>query len=266
MSKQLLTANGGIHPTALIDPGAELAEGVNVGAFSIIGPGVKIDAGTTVGPHVTIKGRTTIGADNLIYQFASVGDDPQDKKFAGEDTLLEIGDRNVIRECCTLNRGTIQDNGLTRIGSDNLLMAYVHVAHDCIIGDNVILANNCQLAGHVTIGDWAIFAGNTAAHQFTKIGAHAFCGHDARITMDVLPYTLVMGDPARARTLNSVGLRRRGFTDEDRSLLKKAFRILCRKGLELDEAITELHALGSDVGVIKTLLDFIAASERGIAR
>ena len=202
-----------IDSRAVIDPSAELDEGVSVGPFSVIGAGVRIGKGTSIGPHVVVKGPTTIGCDNRIYQFASVGEDPQDKKYAGEPTRLEIGDRNVIRESATLHRGTVQDQGITRIGNDNLFMAYIHVAHDCVIGDNAILANGASLGGHVQIGDWAILGGFTMVHQFGRIGAHSFCGMGSAVNMDLPPFVTVSGQPAKPHGINSEGLRRRGYSD-----------------------------------------------------
>ena len=225
-----------IHSTAVIDPAAELDEGVEVGPYSIIGSRVRIGRGTRVGPHTVIRGPTEIGADNRIFQFASVGEDPQDKKYDGEETRLIIGDRNVVREYVTLHRGTVQDAGETRIGNDNLFMAYVHVAHDCRIGDKVIMANAASLAGHVEVQDWAILGGFAIVHQFCRIGAHSFSAMGSVIGQDVPPFVLVSGHPAEPRSINTEGLRRRGFDAASIQRIKQAFRLLYKSGRPLDEA------------------------------
>lgn len=255
-----------IDSRAVIEPGAELDEGVSVGPFSVIGAGVRIGKGTTIGPHVVVKGPTTIGCDNRVYQFASVGEDPQDKKYAGEPTSLEIGDRNVIRECATLHRGTVQDQGITRIGSDNLLMAYIHVAHDCVIGDNVILANGASLGGHVHIGDWAILGGFTMVHQFGRVGAHSFCGMGSAVNMDLPPFVTVSGQPAKPHGINSEGLRRRGFSDDEIRQVKRAYKLIYKSKLRLEEAREAIGAMLEETPALQTLFDFLGASGRGILR
>ncbi|MEJ2590403.1 MAG: acyl-ACP--UDP-N-acetylglucosamine O-acyltransferase [Candidatus Thiodiazotropha sp.] len=255
-----------IDPRAVIDPDAELEEGVSVGPFSIIGAGVKIGRGTQVGPHVVIKGPTRIGRDNRIFQFASVGEDPQDKKYAGEPTSLEIGDRNVIRECATLHRGTVQDQGITRIGSDNLFMAYIHVAHDCVIGDNIIMANGASLGGHVHIGDWAILGGFTMVHQFGRVGAHSFCGMGSAVNMDLPPYVTVAGQPAKPHGINSEGLRRRGFSAQEIQQIKRAYKLIYLSKLRLEDARTEIGRMLEETPALTVLHDFLAQSGRGILR
>ncbi len=255
-----------IHPTAVVDPQAELGAGVSIGPYSVIGPGVEIGDGTWVGPHVVINGPTRIGRDNRIFQFASLGDAPQDKKYDGEPTRLEIGDRNVIRECVTINRGTVNGGGLTTIGSDNLLMAYIHVAHDCHVGDHVIFSNNASLAGHVTVGDWVILSGFTLVHQFCAVGAHAFTGMGSGIAKDVPPYMMISGNPAEPHGINKEGLKRRGFSPEAIRRLKEAYRVLYRSGLSLDEAKQQLAAIAAEQPEVKVLTDFLAQSKRSIVR
>jgi len=252
-----------IHPTAIIDSKAELASDVSVGPFSIIGAGVKIDSGTQVGPHVVINGDTQIGKNNRFFQFSSIGEENQDKKYAGEPTQTIIGDNNVFRESCTVHRGTSQDLGYTQIGSDCLFMAYTHVAHDCVVGNHVIFANSATAAGHVKIGDWVILGGFTGIHQFCKIGAHVFAGINSRITQDIPPY--VMLHDSQPRAINSEGLKRRGYTSDQIREIKNAFRALYRKGLRLEQAIAEINAI-SDKEHIRSIVDFIQASERGIVR
>lgn len=255
-----------IDPRAVIDPDAELEDEVSVGPFSVIGAGVKIGRGTEIGPHVVIKGPTRIGRDNRIFQFASVGEDPQDKKYAGEPTILEIGDRNVIRECATLHRGTVQDQGVTRIGSDNLFMAYIHVAHDCVIGDNVIMANGASLGGHVQIGDWAILGGFTMVHQFGRIGAHSFCGMGSAVNMDLPPYVTVAGQPAKPHGINSEGLRRRGFSAEDIRQIKRAYKLIYMSKLRLEDARAEIGQMMRQTPALAVLHDFLGQGGRGILR
>ncbi len=255
-----------IHPTAIVSPQAELAGGVRVGPYAVIGDGVVIGADTEIGSHAVVKGPTTIGSRNRIFQFASVGDDPQDKKYAGEPTRLEIGDDNTIREFCTLNRGTAQDEGLTRIGNNNWLMAYVHVAHDCRVADNVILANNASLAGHVHVDDYVILSGFSAAHQFCRIGAHAFVGGFSPITRDVPPYVMVSGQPPAPFGINTEGLKRRGFSAERLRELKEAYRILYREGLRLAEARERLAELAERNADLRILVEFIDRSERSLIR
>jgi len=255
-----------IDARAIVSGEAELAADVSVGPFSIIGPQVQIGPRTVVGPHVVINGPTTIGAGNRIFQFASIGDAPQDKKYQGEPTRLQIGDRNVFRESCTVNRGTAHDQGVTRIGSDNLFMAYAHVAHDCVVGSHTVFANCAALGGHVEIGDWAILGGLTAVHQFTKIGAHAFLGGGAIVTRDVPPYVMVAGNPAVPHAVNSEGLKRRGFTEEQIRHIRDAYRIVYRSDLKLAEALARLAPQADGRPEIRAFVDFIHASTRSLAR
>ncbi len=255
-----------IHPQAIVDPSARLADDVSVGPFSVIGANVEIGAGSVIGPHVVIDGPTCIGRDNKIYSFASVGGDPQDKKYAGEPTRLEIGDRNVIREYCTISRGTTQDAGLTRIGNDNWIMAYVHIAHDCRIGNNTILANSATLAGHVTLEDSVILGGFTLVHQFCKIGEHSFTAMNSVISKDVPPFLMVSGHMAKPHGLNSEGLKRRGFSRETLSTLRKAYKTIYRSGLTLEQASEKLNAMAQDSSEVGQMLAFIGASGRGIIR
>jgi UDP-N-acetylglucosamine acyltransferase len=255
-----------IHATAIVSSEAEIAEEVAIGPYSVIGPRVRIGRGTVVGPHVVIKGPTTIGERNRILQFASIGEDPQDKKYAGEDTRLEIGNGNLIREYCTINRGTAQDAGVTRVGDENWLMSYTHIAHDCQIGNHVIMSNNATLAGHVHIEDHAILSGFTAVHQFCRVGAHSFIGGLAGVTRDVLPFMMVAGQPPEPRGINQEGLKRRGFTPEQIRHLKDAYRILYRSGLRLAEAREQLAALAPSQPEVHAILEFIDRSERSILR
>jgi UDP-N-acetylglucosamine acyltransferase len=255
-----------IDPRAVIDPAARLAEDVSVGAFSIIGPDVEIGAGTWIGPHTVINGPTRIGCDNRIYQFASVGEAPQDKKYAGEPTRLEIGNRNLIREFVTINRGTVQDAGITRIGDDNWIMAYVHIAHDCLIGNQTIFSNNASLAGHVRVDDYAILGGFTLVHQFCAIGAHAFCAFGSGIKKDVPPFVIVDGSPARPRGLNAEGLKRRGFTDKAQQALRQAYKTLYRSNLSLQEALADLQDMAKEQEEVGQLVSFIKQQKRGIIR
>lgn len=255
-----------IDPRAIVSPTAQLASDVTVGPFSIIGPNVQIGAGTVVGPHAVVIGHTTIGADNHIFQFASIGDAPQDKKYQGEPTRLEIGDRNIFRESCTMNRGTIQGHGVTRIGSDNLFMAFSHVAHDCHVGSKTVFANCASLAGHVEIGDWVTLGGLTAVHQFCKIGAHAFLAGGTIAQRDVPPFVMVAGNPAIPHAVNSEGLKRRGFTEEQIRSIRESYRILYRLDLKLAEAMEKLRAMGATDPNIKMFADFVAASTRSIVR
>ncbi len=232
-----------IHPTALVSESASIADDVSIGAYTIIGDDVVVGAGTRIDSHVVINGPTVIGQDNHIYQFTSVGDDPQDKKYADEPTTLTIGNRNTIREFCTISRGTVQGDGETTMRDDNWIMAYVHIAHDCHIGSNTIFANNATLAGHVHIGDWVILAGFSGAHQFCRVGAHAFLGMYSGVSRDVPPYTMVFGTPGVPRGINSEGLKRRDFSTEQIRNIKEAYRIVYRRGLKLDEAIVQLEQL-----------------------
>lgn len=255
-----------IHPTAIIDPKARLGAGVSVGAYSVIGPDVEIGENTWIGPHVVINGPTRIGRDNKIHQFSSIGEAPQDKKYSGEPTRLEIGDRNIIREYVTMNRGTPGGGGVTRIGSDGLFMAYIHVAHDCQIGDKVIFSNNASLAGHVHVGDQVILSGFTLVHQFCSIGAHAFTGMGSAISKDVPPYLMVAGNPAEPHGINKEGLKRRGFTPQAIQTLRQAYKVLYRSGLSLEEATERLKTMASDCQELKIFVDFFDSSKRSIIR
>jgi UDP-N-acetylglucosamine acyltransferase len=259
-----------IHPTAIVDSAAQLDAGVSVGPYAVIGPHVRIGARTTVGAHCVIEGRTTIGEDNRIFQFASLGAVPQDKKYAGEPTRLSIGSRNTIREFCTFNIGTAQDRGVTAIGDDNWIMAYVHIAHDCDVGSQTILANNATLAGHVHVGDWAIVGGLTGVHQHSHIGAHAMVGFASHVSQDVPPFMMVDGNPLTVHGINAEGLRRRGFSVQRMAAIKQAYRLLYRQGLTLEAALAAMTEVPREhpeaEGDIALLRDFIAASQRGIAR
>jgi UDP-N-acetylglucosamine acyltransferase len=257
---------GSIHPTAVIATDAQLAPGVAIGAYAVIGAGVSIGRGTIVGPHAVIEGPTRIGEDNRIFQFASVGADPQDKKYGGETTRLEIGDRNVIRECTTIHRGTVQDQAVTRIGSDNLFMACSHVAHDCVVGSHCVLANHATLAGHVHLDDWVIMGGLSAIHQFVQVGVHAFIANNAAVTLDVPPYVMAVGQPAGAHSINAEGLKRRGFTPEQVRNIRGAFRLLYRSGLKLAEASSQIGALAVEQPELRALVDFLPRASRGIVR
>lgn len=255
-----------IDATAVIDPTAEIAGNVSIGPYSVIGANVVIDAGTRIGPHVVIKGHTRIGRDNTIYQFASIGEDPQDKKYGGEPTRLEIGDHNTIREFVTINRGTVQDEGVTRVGDDNWIMAYVHIAHDCQVGNHTIFANNASLAGHVTVGDYVILGGFTLVYQFCSLGPHSLTAYGSGISMDVPPYVTVGGSPARPYGLNMEGLRRRGFPDEVRKTLKQAYKTLYRENRSLQEAIAELRGKVDECAELEVLVSFLESRSRGIVR
>ncbi len=259
-----------VHPTAIVDAKAELAASVSIGPYAVIGAQVRIGEGTSVGAHCTIEGPATIGCDNRIFQFASLGAAPQDMKYRGEPTELVIGDRNTIREFCTFNRGTAQDAGVTRIGDDNWIMAYVHIAHDVQLGHRTILANNATLAGHVHVGDWAIVGGLSGVHQFCHVGAHAMIGFQSHVSQDVPPYMTVSGNPLSVHGFNAEGLRRRGFSAERIAQVKQMHRLLYRNGLTLDQAKGEIDALKGALpdgdADVQLLLDFLAASTRGIVR
>ena len=255
-----------IDPRAVVSAQAELAPDVEVGPFTVIGPNVRIGARTRIASHVVINGPTTIGADNQIFQFASIGDAPQDKKYRGEPTRLEIGERNVFREFCTVNRGTTHDQGVTRVGNDNLLMSYTHVAHDCQVGSHIVMANCATLGGHVQLGDWVIMGGFGAVHQFCKVGAHAFIANNAAVTRDVPPYVMAVGQPAAPQSVNSEGLKRRDFTPEQISHIREAYRILYRRDLPLADAVRELGVLAATQPEVKAFVDFIATSTRSLIR
>jgi UDP-N-acetylglucosamine acyltransferase len=259
-----------IHPTAIVDPHAELDDSVEVGAYSIIGPNAKIGARTAIGPHVVIEGHTTIGCDNRFFQFSSIGAMPQDKKYAGEPTRLEIGDRNVVREFCTFNIGTAQDVGVTRLGNDNWIMAYVHLAHDVQVGNNTVFANNAALAGHVEIGDWVILGGFSNVHQFCKIGAHAMLGMSTSLTQDVPPFVILNGNPAAAHGINIEGLKRRGFTREQIADIRNAYKLIYKSGLSLEQAKSALAQAEAETpgssAQLRMMREFLDTSTRGIVR
>jgi UDP-N-acetylglucosamine acyltransferase len=255
-----------IDSTAKIDNHAELADDVSVGAFSVIGADVKIAAGTVIGPHVVIKGPTSIGKENRIYQFASIGEDPQDKKYAFEVTRLEIGDRNTIREFTSMHRGTQQDNCVTKIGNDNLFMAYTHVAHDCTIGDHVIMANGASLAGHVHLNNHAILGGFTLVHQFTQIGQYSFAAMGSAITQDIPPFVMVGGKPTRPHGINSVGMERNGISTEDIRLIRNAYKIIYKMNLRMEDAIEQMEELASDSKQLSDMISFLRNVRRGILR
>ncbi|WP_293225038.1 acyl-ACP--UDP-N-acetylglucosamine O-acyltransferase [Ottowia sp.] len=259
-----------IHPTALVDPQAELDASVQVGPYALIGPHVRIGAGTTIGAHSVIDGHTSIGADNRIFQFTSIGAPPQDKKYAGEPTRLTIGAGNTIREFVTINTGTVQDAGVTRVGDDNWVMAYVHIAHDCQVGDHTILANSVQLAGHVHLGDWVFLGGLTGVHQFVRVGAHAMTGFHTRLAQDLPPFVTAGGNPAEAQGINAEGLRRRGYTPERIAIVKQMHRLLYRRGLTLEAARQQIEALRGEVAEadadIASMQAFLSAASRGIVR
>jgi len=255
-----------VHPTALVHPGARLAPGVEVGAYSVIGEFVEIDVGSRIGPHVVVSGHTRIGRDNRIFQFCSIGEIPQDKKYAGELARLEIGDRNTIREFCTFNCGTAQDTGVTRLGDDNWMMAYAHLAHDCRVGNHTIFANNAQIAGHVSVGDHAILGGFTAVHQFVRIGAHSITALGSILLQDLPPYVMAAGNTAKPHGINGEGLKRRGFSPAAIMSIKRAYKTLYKSGLRLEAAqaaIAEQSATNSELAL---LADFLAVSGRGIVR
>jgi UDP-N-acetylglucosamine acyltransferase len=259
-----------IHPTALVDPKAQLDPSVEIGAYSIIGPDVVIGAGTRIGPHVVVEGHTSIGQENTFFQFSSIGAAPQDKKYNNEPTRLEIGDRNTVREFCTFNRGTEQDGGVTRLGNDNWMMAYVHLAHDCQIGNHTIFANNAQLAGHVIVGDWAIMGGFSNVHQFCKVGPHAMVGMSTSLTQDVPPFVILSGNPAAAHGINSEGLKRRGFSREAIASIRHAYKLIYKSGLTLEEAKAALaeeeQAKPEFAPHFLLMREFLQNASRGIVR
>jgi len=255
-----------IHPSAIIDPGAKLGANVRVGPYAVIGPEVEVGDDCIIGSHVVIHGPTRIGRNNRIHSHAALGDDPQDKKFRGERTELIIGDDNVIREFCTIHRGTGSGGGVTRIGNDNWLLAYVHVAHDCIVGNHCVFSNNCALAGHVVVGDWVVLGGYTLLHQFCRVGDHAFTAMNAKINADVPPFVLVGGDYAVPRGINSEGLKRRGFDPERVRQIKRAYRTLYNSGLGLADVKAELAKMAAGAPDIALMLEFIEHSERSLLR
>jgi UDP-N-acetylglucosamine acyltransferase len=260
-----------IHPTAIVDAKAQLAEDVEIGAYTLIGPEVSIGAGTRVGPHCVIEGRTRIGRDNRFYQFSSIGAMPQDMSHGGEVTELVIGDRNTVREFCTFNTGTFKEEGITRVGSDNWIMAYVHLAHDVQLGDHCVLANNATLAGHVRVGDWATIGGLTGVHQYVKIGAHAMIGFQGHVAQDVAPYMTVDGNPLAVRAVNLTGLRRRGFSNERIAVIRQLHKLIFRSSLTLEQATAQVQALlaeqgGDSEADVRLMLDFVAGSTRGLVR
>ena len=255
-----------IHPSAIVYPGARIGEEVEVGPYAVIGPHVEIGRRSTIGPHAVITGHTRIGAENRIFQFVSLGEIPQDKKYAGEPTRLEIGERNVIREFCTFNCGTIQDAGVTRVGNDNWIMAYVHLAHDCQVGNHTVFANNAQLAGHVHVGDHAILGGFTEVHQFCRIGAHSITALGTVVVQDVPPFVMASDNTARAYGINVEGLKRRGFSADTITRLKRAYKTLYKSGHTLEQAKRELGREVEDCPEVQVILDFLAVSRRGIIR
>lgn len=257
-----------IHPTAIVDPRAQLADSVSVGPYAVIGPEVRIGDNTSIGAHCVIEGRTTIGRDNRFFQFSSIGAMPQDMSHGGEVTELVIGDRNTVREFCTFNTGTFKEQGVTRVGSDNWIMAYVHIAHDVRVGSHTVLANNVTLAGHVHVGDWAVIGGLSGVHQFVHVGAHSMIGFQGHVAQDVAPFMTVDGSPLAVRAVNLTGLKRRGFNDERQRLIRQMHKQLFRSGATLDQAKAQIESLrgqGADEDV-QTMLDFLAASTRGLVR
>jgi len=260
-----------VHASAIVDAHAELAADVHVGPYSVIGPGVRVGAGTQIGSHVVLAGRTDIGRNNRLFAFCAIGSEPQDKKYGGEDTTLTIGDGNTIREYCLINTGTVQGGGATRIGSGNWIMGYAHVAHDCVVGDNTIIANGVQLAGHVSIGDWAIIGGTSAVHQFVRVGAHTMCGGGTILLQDLAPYLICNGNPAKSYGVHLEGLKRRNFSDASIAALRRGYRIVFRDNLPLAEARTALEALlaqtaETDAAPLREFTQFIAAPGRGLLR
>jgi len=255
-----------IHPTAIVDESAIVGSGVSIGPYTLVGPGVEIGDGCEIASHVVLSGPTRLGRNNRVYQFSSVGQDTPDMKYKGEDTTLVIGDNNVIREGVTIHRGTVQDRGETTIGDNNLIMAYAHVGHDCVIGNHTILVNNVALAGHVVVRDWAILSGFSMVHQYCSVGEHAFTGMGAAIGKDVPAYVMVAGHPAEAKTINAEGLRRRGFSRDDIALVNKAYKIVYRRGLTMQEALEALVELREQSPVIQPWIDSLTSSTRGIVR
>jgi UDP-N-acetylglucosamine acyltransferase len=255
-----------IHPTAIIAPDAKLAADVEVGPYTVIGAHVELGSGCRIGPHAVINGPTVMGRDNHVFQFASIGEAPQDLSYKGEPTRLEVGDRNTFRECVTIHRGTTKDKGVTRIGSDNLFLAYSHVGHDCVVGDHCVFSNSVGLAGHVEVGNWVNFSAYSGVHQFGKVGSYAFLANNTAATYDIPPYVTAEGRPAVPRIVNEVGLKRRGFTPEQVRNIRNAFRVLYRSGLKLTEATEKLKELAQTQPELQIFVDFIERSQRGIAR
>jgi len=255
-----------VHPSALIDAKAELADDVEVGPFSVIGPKVRIDSGSWIGPHVVITGRTTIGKNNRIFQFASMGEEPQDKKYAGEDTELIMGDNNYVRELCNFSRGTIQGGGKTIIGNNNWIMACVHIAHDCVLGDNIIMANNASLAGHVTVGNFAILSGYSLIHQFCIVGEHSFTSFASHVNQSIPPYVTVSGEKAKAKGVNTEGLKRRGYSAKQVQQVRRAYKVLYRSGLPLEEAKLKLQEMAENSEEIRPLVDFLEKTQKSLIR
>ena len=255
-----------IHPLAIVDPSAEVGDGVEIGPWTTVGPDVVIGPGCVIASHVVLKGPTVIGKNNKIYQFSSVGEDTPDMKYKGEPTRLVMGDNNIVREGVTIHRGTVQDAGETRIGNDNLFMAYAHVGHDSVVGNHTVFINNASLAGHVHVGDWAILAGYTLVHQFCRVGAHSFAGFGTHITKDVPAYVTVAGQPAEAKTINVEGLRRRGFSSDSITSIRRAYKIIYRQGLTAEEALGKLRELVVDNPEIALLIESLETSTRGIIR
>lgn len=255
-----------IHKQAIIDPSAKIAENVEIGPFTVIGPNVEIGEGSWIGPHAVIQGPTRIGRENKIFQFASIGEAPQDKRYCGEMARLEIGDRNIFRECSTIHRGTDTGLGNTRIGNDNFFMAYTHVAHNCVVGNHVVFSNNASIAGHVSVEDYAWLGGMVGVHQFCAIGAHSFAAGGAIVFKDIPPFVMVSGYPAEAHGLNTVGLERRGYTQETIAALKRAYKIIFRQSLTMQEAIRALKEMIKDFPEVEVLSDFLSKTTRGIVR
>jgi UDP-N-acetylglucosamine acyltransferase len=257
---------GNIHPTALVDAGAQIHESATIGAYSLVGPRATVGPDVWIGPHVVLTGRTTIGARTRIFQFASIGEEPQDKKYGGEDTELIIGEDNYIRELCNFSRGTAQGGGKTIIGNNNWIMACVHIAHDCQLGDNIIMANNASLAGHVTVGDWAILSGYSLIHQYCIVGAHSFTSFASHVNQSIPPYVTVSGEKAKAKGVNTEGLKRRGFTAEQIQQVRRAYKVLYRQGLPLEEARAKLLEMAESSAEIRPLVEFLDTTEKSMIR
>ncbi|MBC7982479.1 MAG: acyl-ACP--UDP-N-acetylglucosamine O-acyltransferase [Candidatus Obscuribacterales bacterium] len=257
---------GSIHPTAVVHPDAVIASDAEIGPYCVIGAQVEIGPGCKIGPHAVVNGPTRMGRDNRVFQFSSIGEGPQDLTYNGEPTRLEVGDRNTFRENTTVHRGTMKDKGVTRIGSDNLFLVAAHIAHDCVVGNHCVLSNSVGLAGHVELGDWVILSAYAGVHQFCKVGSHAFLANNTAATYDIPPYVTAEGRPAEPRIVNEVGLKRRGFTPEQIRNIRNAFRLLYRSDLKLTEATERLQELGQTQPEVQVMVDFLARSERGIAR